>query len=317
MTSRQAFISSGAPGDTEPARWPGPAGVNDNQGLVAVLGPLCTVLPEKQPWPAALEFAAKGVADVEDPIGEMVLLPASATPSDIQRAAAEHGYSKYSSTSPRSKFWKWSPYELVGQCGFSVIDTHVRHLASERAQKTYWERANKYELVTHDFEPPSWEKVKSGSEMESRSDRLGQTGQRAHAGRTVPPNQRPWKCSLHVIAPQLLRSLVVISFLLCTRYSVYRPVVHEMAFWLSSPNVAGRRISCEADFQSLGETETGSHCARSPHLESDPMSALSSRSIYKQMLVSYRPLPVPRPGCGEPAKVTQSYWNLTSATGSN
>ncbi|MFJ5958217.1 hemolysin family protein [Paenarthrobacter sp. NPDC092416] len=44
---------------------------------------------------AAFEFTAKKVADVEVPIDEMVLLPASATPADIQRAVAEHGYSRY------------------------------------------------------------------------------------------------------------------------------------------------------------------------------------------------------------------------------
>lgn len=44
---------------------------------------------------AAFEFTAKTVADVEVPISEMVLLPASAAPSDIQRAVAQHGYSRY------------------------------------------------------------------------------------------------------------------------------------------------------------------------------------------------------------------------------
>jgi CBS domain containing-hemolysin-like protein len=44
---------------------------------------------------AAFEFTAKTVADVEVPIKEMVLLPASSTPADIQRAVAEHGYSRY------------------------------------------------------------------------------------------------------------------------------------------------------------------------------------------------------------------------------
>ncbi|MFC7847005.1 hemolysin family protein [Arthrobacter sp. NPDC057388] len=44
---------------------------------------------------AAFEFTAKTVADVEVPIDEMVLLPASSTPADIQRAVAEHGYSRY------------------------------------------------------------------------------------------------------------------------------------------------------------------------------------------------------------------------------
>lgn len=44
---------------------------------------------------AAFEFTAKTVADVEVPISEMVLFPASATPADIQRAVAGHGYSRY------------------------------------------------------------------------------------------------------------------------------------------------------------------------------------------------------------------------------
>ena len=44
---------------------------------------------------AAFEFTAKTVADVEVPISEMVLLPESATPADIQRAVAGHGYSRY------------------------------------------------------------------------------------------------------------------------------------------------------------------------------------------------------------------------------
>jgi CBS domain containing-hemolysin-like protein len=44
---------------------------------------------------AAFEFTAKTVADVEVPIGQMVLLPASSTPADIQKAVSEHGYSRY------------------------------------------------------------------------------------------------------------------------------------------------------------------------------------------------------------------------------
>ncbi|MFB0836164.1 hemolysin family protein [Arthrobacter halodurans] len=44
---------------------------------------------------AAFEFTTKTVADVEVPIAEMVLLPVSATPADIQRAVSEHGYSRY------------------------------------------------------------------------------------------------------------------------------------------------------------------------------------------------------------------------------
>ncbi|MDO9396114.1 MAG: CNNM domain-containing protein, partial [Herbiconiux sp.] len=44
---------------------------------------------------AAFEFTTKTVGDVEVPIGEMVLLPAASTPADIQRAVAEHGFSRY------------------------------------------------------------------------------------------------------------------------------------------------------------------------------------------------------------------------------
>jgi CBS domain containing-hemolysin-like protein len=43
----------------------------------------------------AFEFTTKKVADVEVPIAEMVLLPPTSTPADIQRAVAEHGYSRY------------------------------------------------------------------------------------------------------------------------------------------------------------------------------------------------------------------------------
>ncbi|MFJ4266265.1 hemolysin family protein [Paenarthrobacter nicotinovorans] len=44
---------------------------------------------------AAFEFTAKSVGDVEVPIAEMVLLPATSAPADIQRTVAEHGYSRY------------------------------------------------------------------------------------------------------------------------------------------------------------------------------------------------------------------------------
>lgn len=43
----------------------------------------------------AFEFTSKTVADVEVPIAEMVLLPRDSTPADLQRAVAEHGYSRY------------------------------------------------------------------------------------------------------------------------------------------------------------------------------------------------------------------------------
>lgn len=43
----------------------------------------------------AFEFTAKTVADVQVPMADMVLLPESATPADIQQAVAGHGYSRY------------------------------------------------------------------------------------------------------------------------------------------------------------------------------------------------------------------------------
>ncbi|MCU1545985.1 MAG: hypothetical protein JWP30_1085 [Homoserinimonas sp.] len=44
---------------------------------------------------AAFEFTSKRVADVEVPIGDMVLLAKSATPADVQKAVSAHGYSRY------------------------------------------------------------------------------------------------------------------------------------------------------------------------------------------------------------------------------
>ena len=44
---------------------------------------------------AAFEFTSKSVADVEVPIRDMVLLPATATPADIQVAVSKHGFSRY------------------------------------------------------------------------------------------------------------------------------------------------------------------------------------------------------------------------------
>jgi len=43
----------------------------------------------------AFEFTERTVADVDVPLGEMVLLPEAATPADVQRAVAEHGFSRY------------------------------------------------------------------------------------------------------------------------------------------------------------------------------------------------------------------------------
>lgn len=44
---------------------------------------------------AAIEFTEKRVADVEVPLQSLVLLPHTATPRDVQRAVAAHGYSRY------------------------------------------------------------------------------------------------------------------------------------------------------------------------------------------------------------------------------
>ncbi|PZG23861.1 hypothetical protein C1I95_02230 [Micromonospora craterilacus] len=44
---------------------------------------------------AAVEFTAKTAGDVEVPLGDLVVLPATVTPAEIQRAVAAHGYSRY------------------------------------------------------------------------------------------------------------------------------------------------------------------------------------------------------------------------------
>jgi len=43
----------------------------------------------------AFEFTAKKVQDVQVPLTEMVMLPRTASPSEVQRAVAEHGFSRY------------------------------------------------------------------------------------------------------------------------------------------------------------------------------------------------------------------------------
>jgi CBS domain containing-hemolysin-like protein len=49
---------------------------------------------------AAFEFTTKKVADVEVDLADLVLLPESATPADIQRAVAQYGFSRYILTTP-------------------------------------------------------------------------------------------------------------------------------------------------------------------------------------------------------------------------
>ncbi len=44
---------------------------------------------------AAFDFTSKKVADVEVPLADVVMLPRTATPAEIQRAVADRGYSRY------------------------------------------------------------------------------------------------------------------------------------------------------------------------------------------------------------------------------
>jgi CBS domain containing-hemolysin-like protein len=44
---------------------------------------------------AAFEFTTKRVSDVEVPLSNIVFLPADASPADLQRAVAAHGFSRY------------------------------------------------------------------------------------------------------------------------------------------------------------------------------------------------------------------------------
>ena len=44
---------------------------------------------------AAFEFTTKRVSDVAVPMSELVCLPADATPADVERAVARHGFSRY------------------------------------------------------------------------------------------------------------------------------------------------------------------------------------------------------------------------------
>jgi CBS domain containing-hemolysin-like protein len=48
----------------------------------------------------AFQFTEKTVADVDVPLPGMVLLPDGATPAQVQRAVAEHGYSRYVMAGP-------------------------------------------------------------------------------------------------------------------------------------------------------------------------------------------------------------------------
>ncbi|GHD40864.1 HlyC/CorC family transporter [Mycetocola manganoxydans] len=85
---------------------------------------------------AAFEFTAKTVADVEVPLSEMVLLPLAATPADIRKAVAEHGYSRYILTNetdePTGYLHLKDVMDLTSDDAFStpVPAKRIRRLAS-------------------------------------------------------------------------------------------------------------------------------------------------------------------------------------------
>ncbi|SDC96190.1 hemolysin family protein [Glycomyces harbinensis] len=54
-----------------------------------------TLVDDSGTLTAAFEFTEKTVADVEVPIGELVSLPANATPRDVQEAVSRSGFSRY------------------------------------------------------------------------------------------------------------------------------------------------------------------------------------------------------------------------------
>ena len=84
----------------------------------------------------AFEFTAKNVSDVEVPIEQMVLLPQDASPADIQRAVATHGYSRYILTTGEGELAGYlhlkDVMDLTGTKAFTrpVPPKRIRALAS-------------------------------------------------------------------------------------------------------------------------------------------------------------------------------------------
>ena len=84
----------------------------------------------------AFEFTTKKVSDVEVPIAEMVLLPAAATPADIQVAVSNHGYSRYiltdGATSPVGYLHLKDVLDLTDPAAFAapVPAKRIRRLTS-------------------------------------------------------------------------------------------------------------------------------------------------------------------------------------------
>ena len=85
---------------------------------------------------AAFEFTEKTVADVEVPIAQLVLLPHTAAPADLQQAVDTHGYSRYILTNeagdPDGYLHLKDVMDLTGPDEFaaSVPPKRIRRLAS-------------------------------------------------------------------------------------------------------------------------------------------------------------------------------------------
>lgn len=87
----------------------------------------------------AFEFTAKTVADVQVPLADMVLLPGTSTPADIQQAVARHGYSRYILTNkagdPSGYLHLKDVMDLTSETKFTrpVPAKRIRRLASSFA----------------------------------------------------------------------------------------------------------------------------------------------------------------------------------------
>jgi CBS domain containing-hemolysin-like protein len=84
---------------------------------------------------AAFEFTTKRVLDVEVPLASIVFLPLDASPADLQRAVAEHGYSRYILTDggrPAGYLHLKDVMDLTGPAAFAqpVPAKRVRKLAT-------------------------------------------------------------------------------------------------------------------------------------------------------------------------------------------
>ncbi len=121
-----------------------------------------TVRDEAGTLAGAFEFTTKTVRDVEVPLAEAVVLPAAATPADVQRAVVEHGHSRYlltdESGAPTGYLHMKDVMDIVGD-GFDepVPSKRVRRLVA----------------IPHD------------AELEDALDRLRRHG--VHVARTVDP----------------------------------------------------------------------------------------------------------------------------------